>query len=545
MMVLGYALNPWPSASATHIGVRVCESSQGLAMRRDGSDRDLRFAVALAEIILLAAWLTMGLAPSAQALPSFARQTGQPCGTCHTDCPALTPCGRRFKLLGYTVGGGLFRTTPFSSNAARDVQAEYDKLLKYAEPVKAPPPNADENSKDWVPPISAMAIIGFTHTQADQPSPQDPYNPNNNLVYSPFSMFWGGAITSNIGAFAQVTYNAPGSVAGPTPTTSPFLHTWTWDNTDVRFVGTANIGSLDFVYGITANNNPTVQDLWNTTPAWGFPYAVSSFFGPQAPGTVIEGTFAAHVGGVGAYTMINDLLYLEVTGYKTLGFSQQNALGTDPFGAPGLLGGVAPYWRVALEPHWDRHTLMIGTFGIYSEIHPWLNVAPVGWSTAVDTLADKFTDIGFDGQYQYQGDNYWVTLRGTYIREFQRLDSTFTTLAASTNPTNLLNTLKLQASVALGADNRVVLTGQYFNVWGTADAGLYGTDSVTGLALTPNSNGWIAEIAYIPFGVSKSFGWPWFNTRIGLQYIYYNKLNGTTVGAQDNNTLFLHAWVAF
>jgi len=182
---------------------------------------------------------------------------------------------------------------------------------------------------------------------------------------------------------------------------------------------------------------------------------------------------------------------------------------------------------------------------MYSEIHPWLNVAPVGWSTAVDTLADKFTDIGFDGQYQYQGDNYWVTLRGTYIREFQRLDSTFTTLAASTNPTNLLNTLKLQASVALGADNRVVLTGQYFNVWGTADAGLYGTDSVTGLALTPNSNGWIAEIAYIPFGVSKSFGWPWFNTRIGLQYIYYNKLNGTTVGAQDNNTLFLHAWVAF
>jgi hypothetical protein len=262
-MVLGDALNPWPIATAAHIGVRDCEASRGLAMRRDRSDRNLRnlrSAVALAEIVLLAAWLTIGLAPSAQALPSFARQTGQPCGTCHTDFPALTPFGRRFKLLGY-----------------------------------------------------------------------------------------------------------------------------------------------DFVYGITANNNPTVQDLWNTTPAWSFPYAVSSFFGPQAPGTVIEGTFAAHVGGVGAYTMINDLLYLEVTGYKTLGFSEQNALGTDPFGAPGLLGGVAPYWRVALEPNWGPHTLMIGTFGMYSEIHNWLNVAPVGWSTAVDTLSDKFTDIGFDGQYQYQG----------------------------------------------------------------------------------------------------------------------------------------------
>src|SRR6516165_4335009 len=49
---------------------------------------------------------TPGFAPPAQALPSFARQTGQPCGTCHTDFPALTPFGRRFKLLGYTTGGG-------------------------------------------------------------------------------------------------------------------------------------------------------------------------------------------------------------------------------------------------------------------------------------------------------------------------------------------------------------------------------------------------------------------------------------------------------
>jgi hypothetical protein len=73
---------------------------------------------------------------------------------------------------------------------------------------------------------------------------------------------------------------------------------------------------------------------------------------------------------------------------------------------------------------------------------------------------------------------------------------------------------------------------------------LYGTDPVTGVASTPNTNGWMAEIAYIPFGASKMIGWPWFNARIGLQYTYYNKLNGTTVGAHDNNTLFLHAWFA-
>ncbi len=36
----------------------------------------------------------------AQAVPSFSRQTGQACATCHTAFPELTPFGRRFKLSG-------------------------------------------------------------------------------------------------------------------------------------------------------------------------------------------------------------------------------------------------------------------------------------------------------------------------------------------------------------------------------------------------------------------------------------------------------------
>ncbi len=511
-------------------------------MQGDGGRSTRRFGnrrlfAASALVAVAVGFLTIVFAPPAQALPSFARQTGQPCGTCHTDFPALTPYGRRFKLLGYTTGGGEFRTTPFSSQAGNDARAEYDKMLGYVKtlPATSTTPEAD---KDYVPPISMMAIVGYTHTQAPLTG-TDPYSANNNVVLSPFSAFYGGAITDNIGAFAQVTYNAvpPGGFG------DPFGHIWTWDNTDVRYADTAHFGPLDLIYGITANNNPSVQDVWNTTPAWSFPYAASTILGPQGHPTAIEGAFAAHVGGVGAYTFINDLLYLEITGYKTLGFSQQNALGTDPFGEPGQLGSIAPYWRVALEPHWGRNTWMIGAFGAQFDVHPWVDTSFATWSTAVFPQSDKLTDIGFDTQYQYQGDNYWLTLRGSYIREFQQLDASFLNTSAS-NPTDLLNSMKLQASFAYGADNRVVFTGQYFNQWGTADMNLYGTDPVTGVASTPNTNGWMAEIAYIPFGVSKMIGWPWFNARIGLQYTYYNKLNGTTVGAHDNNTLFLHAWFA-
>jgi len=503
-----------------------------------------RLFAAAVVVVFLTGFLTIGFAPPAQALPSFARQTGQPCGTCHTSFPGLTPFGRRFKLLGYTTGGGPYRTTPFSNN--KGAQDAYGELRSYAARIDGnadAPTAAPAGERGWVPPISMMAIVGFTHTQADIPAPTDPYHPNDNTVLTPFSGFWGGAITSNIGAFAQVTYNAPGPVSSLSGTPADqFLHSWTWDNTDVRFADTARIGSLDLIYGITANNNPTVQDLWNTTPAWTFPFAASNLASTPAAKTIIEGAFAAHVGGVGAYAMINDMLYLEATGYQTLRFSQQNSLGVDPFASPGLFSGVAPYWRVAFEPHWGPHTFMLGTYGMMFNVNPWIDSSFVLGTTGTLSLVDRFTDIGFDSQYQYQGSNYWVTLRANYIREFQRLDASFPT-GASANPTNLLNTLRLTGEVTFGGDNRFALTGQYFNVWGTPDSNLFSVGSGFGNN-SPDSNGWMVELDYIPFGASKAPGWPWFNAKIGLQYIYYNKFNGTTVGAQDNNTLFLHAWFA-
>src|ERR1700724_419962 len=92
--------------------------------------------------VALAAAMVASARP-AEALPSFARQTGQPCGACHTDFPALTPYGRRFKLLGYTTGGGEFRTTPFSSHTGIEARAELDKLRGYAKAID-PPQTGDD-----------------------------------------------------------------------------------------------------------------------------------------------------------------------------------------------------------------------------------------------------------------------------------------------------------------------------------------------------------------------------------------------------------------
>ncbi len=488
-------------------------------------------------LVVLSVVLTIGQSNPAQALPSFARQTGQPCGTCHTDYPGLTPFGRLFKLNGYTIGGGKYRTTLFPLG---------DHSTKpSAMPAKAPAINQSDTAnteKIWVPPISMMAIVGYTHTQADQDPTGSPYHANDNVVLAPFSFFYGGAITEHIGAFAQVTYNnAPFGPQDPADRFTSKL--WTWDNTDLRYARAGSIGNFDVIYGISANNNPSVQDPWNTTPAWSFPYAVSSIAPTPAASTLVDGTFAAHVGGVGAYAFIENLVYLELSGYRTLNPDTQASLGTDPFGAPGLFDGIAPYWRLAIEPHWGNHWLEFGTFGMSARVRPWAFATDVNGFYTFDTLGqtDRYTDTAVDAQYQYQGSNYWFTLRGAFIHEDQTLDATFAN-GGSDNLNNTLNTFRAYASLAYGNDNRFIFTTQYFNTYGSSDATLYAANP--GCGCSPDSNGYIFELAYVPFISSQAPLWPWANVRIGVQYTYYNKFDGDTVNAHDNNTLFAYIWFA-
>ena len=529
------------------------------------------FSVILGIAIIAAS--AIGVSQPAQALPSFARQTGQPCGTCHTDYPALTPYGRLFKLNGYTTGGGRFRTTIFPSWGNPDkALAAYAKKTNAGD--GATLSGQPDSSNTWVPPLALMEVYGYTHTQKDQVglppfTAQDmpglsPYHANDNVNNVQLSFFYGGAITEHTGLFSQVTYgNAspggsaldPGTGTAPIPNHPCWNCEWSWDNTDFRYANTGTLGGMDVIYGITANNNPTVQDPWNTVPAWTFPYMTSNVAPGPSAATQIDGAYSGYVGGVGGYAFIDNLVYLEVSAYRTLDYKTLPKLGLDPFGMPGPFAGWAPYWRVAVEPHWGRNWFEFGAFGIFEKVHSWTGADSNGDGTGnllpqTFPQTDKYTDVAFDSQYQYQGDNYWVTLRGTYIHEKQKLDGLFNNSSlgfnGAYNPTNTLNTLRAYASLAYGNDNRIVLSGQYFDTWGSSDPLLYA--SLNSCALTancsPNTKGYVAEIDYIPFVTSKSPIWPWANTKIGLQYTYYTKFDGTTAYAHDNNTLFLHAWFA-
>ena len=127
------------------------------------------------------------------------------------------------------------------------------------------------------------------------------------------------------------------------------------------------------------------------------------------------------------------------------------------------VSNVAPYWRLALEPHWGHLYWEVGTFGMYGQITPG---RIYGYGT------DNFLDVGFDSQIQYAGDQYSVTVKLTDIMEWQRAERV---LRAShlVEPQQHLNSFKANASFVW--DHTYSLGVGYFNVAGSGDCNLYGS----------------------------------------------------------------------
>ena len=412
-----------------------------------------RFAARILVLLAIAAGagalLTASVGP-AEALPSYARQTGQPCAACHTAFPELTPFGRRFKIGGYTLQGG-----------------------------------------DWNgPPIAAMFMAGFTHTNSPQDAPPaSGLHTNDNLLWQQVSGFVAGRLYGNLGSFIQITGDPVGGTVG-------------LDASDLRYADTFKLFGQDTIWGIDVNNAPTVEDPWNTTPSWSWPQISSTIapaFGP--PSTRIEGGYTATVGGVGPYIFWNDMLYAAVIAYKGFSVPELQAMNVGN-STTDAVTNVAPYWRVALEPHWGSHYLMVGTFGMYGQIAP-------GRQYGIGT--DNFLDVGVDAQYQYDGDQYSVTVKLADIMEWQQLNATYFR-AGSSNLNNTLNSFKANASsvwITHTASASAISTS-------TARATATSTDpapthsacrpasvrTTTASTSSPNGNDLILDFAYIPFARS-------------------------------------------
>jgi hypothetical protein len=439
---------------------------------------------------LLAPLLVVLAAPAAHAVPSFARQTGMACEACHTVWPELTHFGRVFKANGYILD---------NLKQVRGVTAQKEEMLSLAS----------------LPPLSLMIQASYTSVASALPDSSGTGTAQNGTVAFPqqVSLFYAGKIAPHVGAFLQLTYeNAAGTIG--------------IDNTDIRFTDLKVLpGDQSLIYGLSLNNNPTVQDLWNTTPAFGFPYAASNAAPGASFATQIDGTRGQDVAGLTAYVFWNESLYAELGLYRSA--KQGTAGPLDSTSAGGVVDGTAPYWRLAYEHNWGRHSIEGGLYGSTFKIFP--DLTGNGYGQPLTGPSDKYEDVAEDVQYQYVGDQHLFSITATRIHEKQTLDATYAAEIAANDLTTIRGFATYYYKRKIGG------TIGFFQTTGSTDA-----------ALAPNSpdtKGWVAELNYMP----------WLNTKFSIQYTGYSKLDGLTTDtlgvpgrkASDNNTLYILAWLSY
>ena len=427
----------------------------------------------------------------AHAIPSFTAQTGQPCSACHVGAfgPQLKPYGRDFKLGGYVASD-----------------------------------RSDDNIVDnWYERITAAAKTSFTHNGPIGNSKGDilpnaggkGFRANDNLAFDQGMVFFGGRITQNVGALAEVSYDG-------------INQNFFWDAVDIRRAWDGELFGQDFTAGINLDNQMANSTIWNSTAPWAFPYNSSSLSSTPQAGTLLEDALNGQIIGPGAY-FSNGLVFGEANVYFPLNRNFNQAMGTGNTASDKYVAPI-PYGHLAIEHEFDHHShyAQAGMFGTTATRQPG-NDQTTGHT-------DRITDFGLEGNYQYLADMHnAVSAHATFVHENQELKAS--QALSGTNATNHLNQFK--ADVTYSIDDTYVPSVQYFKTTGSSDTALY-TSSANG---SPNSEGYTVDLAYVPFGKPDS-SIQWGNARLALQYTGYTRFNGTSKNASDNNTLFLNLWVS-
>lgn len=398
-------------------------------------------------------FLILTQVPSSYAVPSFSRQTGMQCSGCHTAFPQLNAFGRQFKMNGYTLTGGEMskvNNKGFSSLATAPlsmmIQATVSKLKKA--------PDTNTSSSDV------------------------------NLP-SQLSFFYAGRITDKLGAFMQITAEDGQG--------------FTQDNTDIRYADQTELSRSSLQYGVSLNNSPTVQDPWNSTPTWSFPWFEAGY-DYAWPDTMI-GSLGGSVAGLTTYGFWDNHVYGEVGAY--------HASNTGGDLAMEAIDNTAPYWRLAYTSNASNLNWMVGAFGMNGKVNdPMLQ-------------SERIVDSGLDSQLQWTlANNQSVTLDASYIHESQP-DS------QHLNNTMLNVTWYMDTTWGITAGYRGTLSSSHAlapdEQYQWSDAGKLDSDSYQ------------LQLDYMP----------WENTRFAMQYTAYTKLNGTSDNASDNNETMLGGWLVF
>jgi hypothetical protein len=476
------------------------------------------------------------VADNAQALPAFARQTGQNCVSCHAggQFPELTPYGRMFKMTGYTIGE---RTIPIS--------------------------------------VMGVATSARVDNTSKSDDPTADFQKNGTLVPATASVFLAGKVTDNIGIFSQTTYD---NYAGQKTNADGSPGSWyghsNIDNFDLRFADRFIDARRDLIVGLSANNNPSISDPWNSAAAWmqyvpGASLTSHDFTDANSPYTGYGA--GGNIAGVTAYLYWNKTIYAELGTYRTAnkGFSLLSA-GIPDTDTTKLRGSNNPYWRLAATHEWGAHNIMVGASGMRADVYD------VGTDISDPNNLGRFDNTGVDAQYQYILDPHTVTVQAAYMRQKTTYsNAVFTggapgfvladgvTPIAAANPSDTTNVFRAKLSYIFQAKYGGSLS--YFNLTGSTNtlnqsSGYEVGVCAVGAAICSEAAGGASSrvggnLSGNPAtrGLTYEAFWtPVQYVRVGVQYTAYDKFNGASTNydglgrdAKDNNTLFFYIWGAY
>ncbi len=486
-----------------HAGPHAVGAPRALTgVRRPTGLIGLVLALSLALTLLLWAW-------PARAIPVFARQTQQNCVACHVggQYPELTPYGRYFKLTGYTQGVKQSSDDGIAIPLAFSLQFGVNRMAN--------------NVADGNPAAAAGTPIDAR---------------NGKLAPDQASIYTGGRIADNVGAFAQYTFawdqgNRRSGTFGA-------------DNFDLRYADHLLLGKTDLVAGLSLNNNPGLTDVFNSSPAWAYPFQYSASGSATAPPvqTAIEGMYGGGTArGINAYAYLDRNWFAEFGSYMaTSGIANfltfTSAEGTPAHNGSVPLLGANPYYRLAYTTEWGPSNLMVGAFGMRSR---------VGDGNG-DGLATVYNDRGLDAQYQYISDPHVVSAQFRYTSE-QVSDPANLVYA---NSTANLHSIYAKAMYVYRAKYGVALA--YWSEQGSADASYANAagnanifsclDAPACTTGSPNTRVWIPGIFWQPLQ----------NVRITLYRTYFSQFmgagqnyDGSGRKASDNNSTYLYVWTDF
>jgi hypothetical protein len=310
------------------------------------------------------------------ALPTFSRQTEQPCSVCHLNFGELTHEGRQFKLTGYTKGKSVI-------------------------------------------PLSATATASVTKIQNTSSSiAPDIFLAKNNVpMIEEANLYLAGKYWEDIGGYLKWTssfantnpiYGSSGVQTGTKVGQDTFL-----DASEIRFAKESMIGREKVNWGVSLNNSPSVQDLWSTSTVYGFPYRTSSLqnawgIGQFGPTTLVDGGLNSQVFGVSAYAMFDDSIYLEISDYVKSTPGWATIATASNFNT--VASGNNPYWRLAWNKNSSENSFMLGTFG--------MNTNLVRDPFVPGSAKGNYFDYGFDTQFQHITNTHSYSAQATVVYEF-------------------------------------------------------------------------------------------------------------------------------